>query len=150
MSERYLRGIEIAEQLAAEKLEEFATSRVAELAPDFARMAIEFPFGDLYARDCLDLRSREIVAISSLTTLGNAGPQLRMHIRAAAQVGLTRTEIIEILMQTAIYAGFPVALNALSSCHDLLAGDPPCRGPLTITDQQLDHAKSNGEGGNRP
>ena len=51
MSERYLRGVEIAQQLAADKLEEFLTSRVAELAPDFARMAIEFPFGDLYARD---------------------------------------------------------------------------------------------------
>lgn len=126
MSERYLRGIEIAERLAAEKLEEFTTSRVAELAPDFARMAIEFPLGDLYARDGLDLRSREIVAISSLATLGHADPQLRIHIRAATQVGLTKAEIIEVLMQTAIYAGFPSALNALASCHDLLTDDRPC------------------------
>lgn len=125
MSERYLRGIEIAEQLAAEKLEEFTTSRVAELAPDFARMAIEFPLGDLYARDSLDLRSREIVAISALATLGNAGPQLRIHVQAAGQVGLTNAEIIEILMQTAIYAGFPAALNALASCHDLLIDECP-------------------------
>jgi 4-carboxymuconolactone decarboxylase len=120
MSERYMRGIEIAEQLAAEKLEEFTTSRVAELAPDFARMAIEFPLGDLYTRDGLDLRSREIAAISSLATLGNAGPQLRIHIRAATTVGVTKAEIIEILMQTAVYAGFPAALNALACCHDLL------------------------------
>lgn len=125
MSERYLRGIEIAEQLASEKLEEFTTSRVAELAPDFARMAIEFPLGDLYARDGLDLRSREIAAISSLATLGNAGPQLRIHIRAATTVGLTKAEIIEILMQTAVYAGFPAALNALASCHDLLTDECP-------------------------
>jgi len=121
MSERYIRGIEIAERLAPEKLDQFATSRVAELAPDFARMAIEFPLGDLYARDNLDLRSREIVALASLATLGNASPQLRIHIRAAAQVGLSREEIIEILMQTAIYAGFPSALNAISSSHDILA-----------------------------
>lgn len=129
MSERYRRGIEIAEQLAAEKLEEFTTSRVAEVAPDFARMAIEFPLGDLYARDGLDFRSREIAAISSLATLGNAGPQLRIHIRAATRVGVSKAEIIEILMQTAIYAGFPAALNALSSCHDLLCDDQPCRDP---------------------
>lgn len=125
MSERYMRGIEIAEQLAAEKLEEFTTSRVAELAPDFARMAIEFPLGDLYTRDGLDLRSREIVAISSLATLGNAGPQLRIHIRAATQVGISKNEIIEILMQTAVYGGFPAALNALASCHDLLTEEQP-------------------------
>ena len=90
MSERYLRGIEIAEQLAAEKLEEFTTSRVAELAPDFARMAIEFPLGDLYSRDGLALRSREIVAISSLATLGHASPQLLIHIRAANLVCVSK------------------------------------------------------------
>ena len=127
MSERYMRGIEIAEQLAAEKLEELTTSRVAELAPDFARMAIEFPLGDIYSRGGLDLRSREIAAISSLATLGNAGPQLRIHIRAATTVGVSKAEIIEILMQTAVYAGFPAALNALASCHDLLTEEQACR-----------------------
>lgn len=135
MSERYMRGIEIAEQLAAEKLEEFTTSRVAELAPDFARMAIEFPLGDLYARDGLDLRTREIVAISSLATLGNAGPQLRIHICAATQVGVTKAEIIEILMQIAVYAGFPAALNALSACHDLLTEEKPCQAAMRVAGQ---------------
>ena len=135
MSERYMRGIEIAEQLAAEKLEEFTTSRVAELAPDFARMAIEFPLGDLYSRDGLDLRSREIAAISSLATFGNAGPQLRIHIRAATTVGLTTAEIIEILMQTAVYAGFPAALNALSSSHDLLTDECPRQAARRVAGQ---------------
>ena len=135
MSERYIRGIEIAEQLAAEKLDEFTTSRVAELAPDFARMAIEFPLGDLYAREGLDLRSREIVAISSLAALGNAGPQLRIHIRAATTIGLSKPEIIEILMQTAIYAGFPAALNALSSCHDLLTDECPRQAARRVAGQ---------------
>ena len=140
MSERYIRGIEIAERLAAEKLEEFTTSRVAELAPDFARMAIEFPLGDIYSRAALDLRSREMIAISSLATLGNAGPQLRIHIRAATEVGVTRAEIIEILMQTAIYAGFPAALNALACCHDLLSDEQPCRAAASV------HVTCHGEG----
>jgi 4-carboxymuconolactone decarboxylase len=88
-------------------------------------MAIEFPLGDIYARDGLDFRSRELVAISSLATLGDTGPHLRIHIRAALRMGITKAEIIEILMQTAIYAGFPVALNALSSCHDVLTDECP-------------------------
>lgn len=125
MSERYMRGLEVAEQLAADKLDEFLTSRVAELAPDFARMTIEFALGDLYTRDNLDLRSREFVAISSLASLGDTGPHLRIHIRAALGLGVSKAEIIEILMQTAIYAGFPAALNALSSCHDLLTDECP-------------------------
>jgi len=135
MSERYMRGVEIAEQLAADKLDEFLTSRVAELAPDFARMAIEFPLGDIYARDGLDFRSRELVAISSLATLGDTGPHLRIHIRAALRMGITKAEIIEILMQTAIYAGFPVALNALSSCHDMLTDECPRQAARRVAGQ---------------
>ena len=135
MSERYLRGVEIAEQLAADKLDEFLTSRVAELAPDFARMAIEFPLGDIYTREALDLRSRELVAISSLATLGDTGPHLRMHIRAALGLGVSKAEVIEILMQTAIYAGFPAALNALTSCHDLLTDECPRQAARRVAGQ---------------
>ena len=135
MNERYLRGVNIVQQLAAGTLEEFLASRVAELAPDFARMAIEFSFGDLYARDELQLRDREIVAVSSLAVLGDAGPQLRIHVRAALQLGVSKCEIIEILMQTAVYGGFPAALNALSSCHDLLTDERPCQAASRVAGQ---------------
>ena len=123
MSERYLRGIEIAEQLAADKVAHFVESGVAEVAPDFARMTIEFAFGDLYARDGLDVRSRELIAIAVLAASGKAGPQLRIHVESAESNGITKTEIVEALMQTALYAGFPAALNALADCHDLLTDD---------------------------
>lgn len=126
MSERYRRGVDIVQALAEGRVEQFMTSKVAEIAPDFARMAIEFPFGDLYAREALDLRSREIAAIASLAAIGSAIPQLRDHIRAAENLGVGRDEIIEILMQTAIYAGFPAALGALAACHDLLTDDCGC------------------------
>lgn len=120
MSERYRRGIDIAERLAADKVAHFVESGVAEVAPDFARMTIEFAFGDLYAREALDLKSRELIAIAVLAASGRAGPQLRIHVQSAASSGITRAEIIEALMQTALYAGFPAALNALADCHDLL------------------------------
>ena len=125
MSERYRRGIDIAEQLAADKIEHFVKSGVAEVAPDFARMVIEFAFGDLYSRDSLDLRSRELIAIAALAVSGSAGPQLRVHVESAASVGITKEEIVEVLMQIALYAGFPAALNALADCHDLLT-DKDC------------------------
>jgi 4-carboxymuconolactone decarboxylase len=122
MSERYRRGVDMVSHLSSGEPEKFLrTSRIAEVAPDFARMIIEFAFGDLYARDLLALRDREIVAISSLATLGHAGPQLRTHIEAAQRLGISKGEIVEILMQLAIYGGVPTALNALADCHDLLA-----------------------------
>ena len=123
MSDRYRRGLDVAERLATDKLAHFVKSGVAEVAPDFARMVIEFAFGDIYSRDELDLRSRELVAIAVLAASGNAGPQLRVHVESAASAGITKPEIIEVLMQIALYAGFPAALNALADCHDLLTDD---------------------------
>ena len=129
MSERYRRGVEVIQQLSSGSLEQFLTSRVAEVAPDFARMAIEFPFGDLYSRADLGMRDREIVAIAALATLGHGGPQLRHHVAAATKLGISTAEIVEILMQSAVYGGFPAALNALADCHDLLLeGDRVCPG----------------------
>jgi len=116
--ERYRRGVEILQRVTGHRLEQ-ATNRVAEVAPDFARMTIEFPFGDLYARDAADLPTREIAAVAALAALGHT-PQLKVHVAAALRLGVPREAVIEILMQTAVYAGFPAALNAISACHDLL------------------------------
>ena len=127
MNDRYRRGIEIAGQLASDKVAHFVESGVAEIAPDFARMVIEFAFGDIYSREALDLRTRELIAIAALAAVGKATPQLRLHVESAGAAGIAKAEIIEVLMQTALYAGFPAALNALAHCHDLLTdGEVAC------------------------
>ena len=115
MSERYRRGVDIAQQLVVGLARAIpSTSRVAEVAPDFARMAIEFAFGDLYSRDALDLRSREIVAIAALAVVGTQGPASAACRGRAERSASREAEIVEILMQIALYGGFPAALNALS------------------------------------
>ncbi|MGC2776002.1 MAG: carboxymuconolactone decarboxylase family protein [Bradyrhizobium sp.] len=94
---------------------------LADIAPDFATYVIEFPFGDIYSRPGLDLRSREIATIAALTALGNASPQLKVHIHAGLNVGLSRDEITEVIMQMAVYAGFPAALNGLFAAKAVFA-----------------------------
>lgn len=94
---------------------------LAGVAPDFARYLIEFPFGDIYARSGLGFREREIATIAALTALGNATPQLKVHIEAGLNVGLSQEEIVEILMQMSVYAGFPAALNGLFAVKDVFA-----------------------------
>jgi 4-carboxymuconolactone decarboxylase len=95
---------------------------LADIAPDFATYVFEFPFGDIYCRPGLDLRSREIATIAALTALGNASPQLKVHIEAGLNVGLSRDEIVEIIMQMAVYAGFPAALNGLFAAKEVFGG----------------------------
>lgn len=86
---------------------------LADIAPDFATYLLEFPFGDVYSRPGLDLRAREIATIAALAAMGTAAPQLEVHVEAGLNVGLTRDEIVEVLIQIAVYAGFPAALNGL-------------------------------------
>lgn len=92
-----------------------------DVAPDFATYLFEFPFGDIYARPGLCARDREIATIAALTAMGNAAPQLKLHIEAGLNVGLAEEEITEILMQMSVYAGFPAALNGLFAAKEVFA-----------------------------
>ena len=86
---------------------------LAGIAPDFVTYLFEFPFGDIYSRPGLSLRDRELATIAALAAMGTAKPQLRVHIEEGLNVGLSQAEITEILMQMAVYVGFPAALNGL-------------------------------------
>lgn len=119
-NERYNRGANALAQIDGHAGEKVITA-LADIAPDFAKYVIEFPFGDIYSRPGLDLRAREIATVAALVALGNAAPQLKVHIEAALNVGLSRAEIVEVIMQMAVYAGFPAALNGLFAAKEVFA-----------------------------
>lgn len=116
--DRYQRGWEKLKEVDGEAGERVIDS-LKDIAPDFARYVIEFPFGDIYSRAGLDLKSREIAVVAALTALGNASPQLKVHIHGALNVGCTRQEVVEVIMQMAVYAGFPAALNGLFAAKEV-------------------------------
>ncbi|WP_423062245.1 carboxymuconolactone decarboxylase family protein [Citrobacter portucalensis] len=119
-SERFITGQEMLQKVDG-KGGDAVIESLQDIAPDFAQYLIEFPFGDIYSRPGLDLRSREIATVAALTALGNAAPQLKVHIGAALHVGLTQDEIVEVIMQMAVYAGFPAALNGLFAAKEVFA-----------------------------
>lgn len=116
--DRYQRGWQKLQEIDG-KAGERVIDSLRDIAPDFARLLIEFPFGDIYSRPGLDLKSREIAVVAALTALGNAAPQLKVHIHGALNVGCTRQEVVEVLMQMAVYAGFPAALNGLFAAKEV-------------------------------
>lgn len=118
--ERYQRGWAKLKEVDGEAGERVVES-LREIAPDFARLLIEFPFGDIYSRPGLDLKSRELATVAALTALGNAAPQLKVHIHGARNVGCSEEEIVEVIMQMAVYAGFPAALNGLFAAKEIFA-----------------------------
>ena len=94
---------------------ESALEALAATSPDLVRCLIEFPFGDIYARPGLDLKTREMLTVAALTVLGYPQAELKEHIRGALNVGCTPDQILEIILQMAVYAGFPAALEAVKT-----------------------------------
>ena len=95
--------------------------KLAETAPALSDFVIAFAFGDIYARQQLSLRERQIATVASLASLGHALPQLKSHVNGALNLGITKTEIVEILMQMAVYAGFPASINAIMAAAEVFA-----------------------------
>ncbi len=120
MNNRYERGLEKLKEIDAEQGERVVAS-LADIAPDFARYVVEFPFGDIYTRPGLDLKTRELASVAALTAMGTAPNQLRIHIHGALHVGCSRSEILEVIMQMVVFAGFPAALNGLAAAREVFA-----------------------------
>lgn len=118
--ERYRRGFARLQEVHG-ALGEDVLDKLREVAPDFADMVIAFPYGDLHSRPGLPARDRQMAIVSALAAMGNAEEELRIHMRGALNVGVTREELVELLMQLAPYAGFPVVLNALMTARALFA-----------------------------
>lgn len=127
-NERYLRGWAKLKEVDGQAGENVIES-LRDIAPDFARLLIEFPFGDIYSRPGLDLKTRELAVVAALTAMGNAAPQLKVHIHGARNVGCSEEEIVEVIMQMAVYAGFPAALNGLFAAKEVFAQKDKPQGP---------------------
>jgi 4-carboxymuconolactone decarboxylase len=94
-----------------------------EIAPDLADWIVDFSYGDVLSRPGLDRRTRQLATVAALTALGNDQPQLKLHIEGAINVGCRPQEIIEVILQMAVFAGFPVAINALAVAREVFDAD---------------------------
>ena len=126
MSERYTRGVALLERLDREQGARILAA-LDDVAPDFAELLVEFAFGDICARPGLDLKTRELATVAALTALGTAPAQLRVHLHAALNVGCSKTEVTEAIIQMAVYAGFPAALNGLAAAKEVFTARNPAK-----------------------
>ena len=114
---RYEKGKKSLESIQNRSVEEIFRE-LDDIAPDLSRFVIEYPYSEIYTREELDLKTREICTVSALTVLGTI-PQLKEHINAALNVGNTPTEIVEIIMQMSAYCGFPKSINAMMAAKEV-------------------------------
>lgn len=102
-----------------DQLEEGAAKKVRSnldaFSPDAAELILSYSFTDIVCRDGIDLRTREMLTVAMLSAMGTAPGQLEFHMRAAMNTGVTREEIVEIVLQVSVYAGVPACMNAITA-----------------------------------
>ena len=118
MEDRYSNGLKNLEKIHPEASKALIES-LKNIAPDLGRFVVEFAYGDVYGREGLDLKSRQIATLAALIALGETKPELKDHIKGALNVGCNRQEIIEVIIQMAVYAGFPRAINGISAAKEV-------------------------------
>ncbi len=116
------RGREVQAQLWPQVREGTGDFPAARLAPDFFRYVAETAFGQIWSRPGLAIRDRSLVTVAQLAALGRTD-ELRAHLAGARNVGISRDELVEVLMQTSIYAGVPAAVEALRVAAEVLGED---------------------------
>jgi 4-carboxymuconolactone decarboxylase len=118
-TERFKKGWEKLKEIDGEAGEKVIES-LKDISPELGTFIIEYAFGDIYIREGLDLKSKEIAVVSALTAMGNAQPQLKVHINGALNTGSTINELKEVILQMSVYSGFPSCINAMNSLKEVL------------------------------
>jgi 4-carboxymuconolactone decarboxylase len=120
MNTRYEKGIEVMRKHLGPDADKYVES-IREVSPLFARVNVEFAFGDIYGDKCnvLEPKIQEMITLSALTVMGNAEPQLKLHIHCALNEGVTKEEVVETITQMIAYCGFPAATNAIMTAKEV-------------------------------
>jgi 4-carboxymuconolactone decarboxylase len=119
MSDTQERGMRIRREVLGDEHVDRAESRRTDLTSDFHDLLTRYAWGEIWSRPGLDRRTRSCVTLAMLVALGHHD-ELRLHLRGALNNGLTRDEIKEVLLQTAIYAGVPAANTAFRIASEVL------------------------------
>jgi 4-carboxymuconolactone decarboxylase len=118
--ERHAQGMTVRREVLGDAHVDRAVANTTDLTEPFQDFITRYAWGDVWARDGLDRRTRSIVTLTALTAL-RAENEIAMHVRAAITNGLTPVEITEVLLHTAVYAGLPAANAAFAIAQKTLA-----------------------------
>jgi len=116
-SERFKAGWNKLKEIDGEAGEKVING-LKDISPDLGKFIIEFAFGDIYTRNGLDLKSKEIAVVAALTAMGTAEPQLKVHFIGSLNTGSSINELKEVILQMSVYSGFPNSINAINSLKE--------------------------------
>ena len=124
--DRRERGMKVRREVLGDEHVDAAVARTSDFTADFQDLITRYAWGEIWNRPGLDRRTRSAITLTALVARGHFD-ELALHIRAAIRNGLTRDEIKEVLLQSAIYCGVPAANSAFAAAQREL-GEEQVRG----------------------
>jgi 4-carboxymuconolactone decarboxylase len=118
--ETYDAGMKVRREVLGDAHVDRAIESTTAFTAPFQELITRYAWGSVWTRDGLDRRTRSCITLAVLTATGREG-ELAMHVRAARTNGLTREEISEVILHTAVYAGVPAANAAYAIAQRVLA-----------------------------
>lgn len=116
----YDRGMAVRRSVLGDAHVDRSLARATGFDADFQEFITKTAWGQIWTRPGLDIRTRSMLTIAMLAALGKDG-ELKLHIRATRNTGVTRDEVKEILMQAAVYAGVPAGNHAIALARAVYA-----------------------------
>jgi 4-carboxymuconolactone decarboxylase len=117
--ETYDRGMEVRREVLGDEHVDRAIERTTDFTADFQDLITRYAWGEIWSRPGLDRKTRSCIVLTALIAL-NRDEEFAMHVRGAVRNGLTREEIAEVILQSAIYCGVPAANNAFATAQRVL------------------------------
>jgi 4-carboxymuconolactone decarboxylase len=120
----YEAGMAVRRSVLGDAHVDRAEANADDFTADFQDFITRYAWGTIWTRDGLGRRERSLITLALLAGLGHT-EEIPMHVRAALTNGVTKSEIKEVLLHTAVYAGVPAANNAFAVAKQTLDGLPP-------------------------
>ena len=117
-NERYERGQAIRREVLGDEYVDSAARTTNDFNRPFQELISEYVWGTLWARPGIDRRTRAMINLAMLTALGRT-EEVKIYLKAGPNIGLTRDDVREVLMQTAIYCGIPAALDSFRAAQEV-------------------------------
>jgi 4-carboxymuconolactone decarboxylase len=117
--DRHEPGMKIRREVLGDEHVDAAVERTSDFTADFQDLITRYAWGEIWERPGLDRRTRSAITLTALVARGHFD-ELALHVRAALRNGLTRDEIKEVLLQSAIYCGVPAANSAFAVAQRVL------------------------------
>ncbi len=119
-SERFERGMKVRREVLGAPHVDRAMDNRTELNAEFQELISRYAWGEIWTREGLSRHSRSLITIAMMVAL-NRSEELRLHLRAAANNGVSQDEIKEVLLQAMIYCGVPAANHAFHLAAEVFA-----------------------------